>query len=269
MRLLLPIILLASGIVSAQTESLQMTVSVSEVVASSKVFSQRFNLTEDKAYKFQHSFVKNAQSKGALAHGYKAGLVSQPAQQKYGVEKLITGVLLTEPLLAANKPIIKLDGSKDIYMEIEMAYQLKSSITEPVKNIEALKGLIARTAPAIELPNANFTRDDFNGFDIIANNALAYRYIVGQWSEDFSGIDNQNISLSCDDKLVGSVVERITPPQWEILLQMVNHLVTEGFSLRAGNILLSGNLGKLLPAKPCQYKADFGHYGSFEYTIQP
>lgn len=260
--LLLPFLLLESACLQAQQ--------VKTKHDAAKVFSPRFHLTEAKSYRFQRAYVDNATSKGKVIQGYKAGITSEAAQQRFAIEKPITGVLLKTPKLADQTPVFKLAQSYQLFIELELAFQLKQDINEKLSSVDELKPAILAVAAAVELPDMSFPESNFNGFDIIANNALAYEAVIGPWHKDLSQINQQQVALYCgDEKLHEGVSSNALGDQWQALLWMVNHLQEQGFSLKAGQILLTGNLIELTQAKPCQYRGEFGDYGTINFGVEP
>lgn len=236
---------------------------------AAKIFSPRFNLTEAKAYRFQRAYIDNAVSKGGAIHGYKAGLTTEAAQQRFVVEQPITGVLLQTPKLAEQSPVFLLAQSYQLYLELELAFQLRHDIRQKIESVEQLKPAILAVAGAVELPDMSFPNNHFNGLDIIANNALAYESVIGPWHKDLQAVNTQAVALWCDGvKVQHGLSDAAMGDQWQALLWMVNHLQDNGFSLKAGQVLLTGNLVALTPAKACQYRADFGAYGSITFSVQ-
>lgn len=259
--LLFPFLLLESAWLQAET--------VPAKHDAAKVFSPRFHLTEDKAYRFQRAYVDNATSKGAVIHGYKAGITTEAAQQRFAMDKPITGVLLSTPKLSDQNPVFSLVNSYKLLIEVELAFQLKHDVHEKLTSVEQLQSAILAVAGAVELPDMSFADSNFNGFDIIANNALAYETIIGPWNKNVSQVNQQQVTLFCGNEVVhkGNSADAMGN-QWQVLLWMVNHLQDQGFSLKAGQILLTGSLIPLTSAKACQYRVEFSDYRTINFIVK-
>ena len=92
------------------------------------LFSERFELTEAKAYQIQKAFVKNSLAKGAVELGYKAGLTNRSAQEKFAINVPISGVLLLPPAREGLvNPVFDLANSHQLMLELELAFKLNQN----------------------------------------------------------------------------------------------------------------------------------------------
>lgn len=242
---------------------------LAEKSAEAVIFSKRFDLTESKAYQIQKAFVKNSIAKGAIEIGYKAGLTNAAAQKKFGIAEPISGVLLSPPARkGAKNTVFNLNDNYQLMIEIELAFRLKKNISKVI-TADEVETYIANFAPAIELPDMSFKETGFTGNDIIANNALAYDYIVGDSVEDISRINDITVSILCNgEKLTSGVSSVAMGDQKRALLWLINNLVDNGYSLRKGQVLLTGNLAAMLEAKPCDYVAKYSGLSDIQFTVQ-
>ncbi len=232
------------------------------------IFSSKYrNLNLKKAYNLQKAYVKNSVSKGEKIIGYKAGLTRESSAQKYGLSGPISGVLINEPL-SGDGLLIQSNGAHKLMLEQEIAYRFIKE-THKGMTLEELKQSIDAVAPAVELPDISFPSTDYNGLDIIANNALAYKFIIGEWQPVPVDIDNIDVSLSCGaDLLAKGKSSNVMGGQWEALLWMVNHLSDQGYSIQKNQIVITGSLINMQEAGPCAYTANFGELGKMTFTIE-
>jgi 2-keto-4-pentenoate hydratase len=56
--------------------------------------------------------------------------------------------------------------------------------------------------------------------------------------------------------------------QWSAALWLVNTMVEQGWTIKRGNVLMTGALGNMIPGKPGRYRADFGALGMIEFEIR-
>lgn len=234
------------------------------------IFSQRMKtLNVKKAYSLQKAYVKNSVAKGIEISGFKAGLMREGAAAKFGLSAPVTGVLIEMPL-QGNKFTVNSRQAYQMLLEQEIAYKIAENISTPVTE-ESVSQYIEAVAPAFELPDFSFNDQNFNGLDIIANNVIAYKLVVGDWkayTQMGDKLDNINVNLVCDGKSVGSGTGKdLMGGQKKALTWMINNLIEQGYTVQKGQTLITGNLLKMSLAKPCNYVADYGDLGKIELTI--
>lgn len=236
---------------------------------SAVVFSKKIkNLDVKKAYHLQKAFVKNSVAKNVVIVGFKAGLTSEDAYSKQGLSEPISGVLLQKPL-TGSKGVVSRGDTVNLMLEQEFAFQMSARISKKLTEDE-LMSYVESVAPVIEIPDANFLSNDFTGLDIIANNALAYKLMIGDWQklQSFKKLDAQQLSLSCDGKvLTQGKGSNALGSQSAALLWLINHMIDQGYEIQKGQVLLTGNLIKMTPAKPCVYLASYGDLGNLELLV--
>ena len=57
--------------------------------------------------------------------------------------------------------------------------------------------------------------------------------------------------------------------QWQAALWLVNTMIEHGWTLRPGQILLTGILGRMIPAAPGECTANYGNWGTIAFSIEP
>jgi 2-oxo-3-hexenedioate decarboxylase len=265
-------ILLVSSTFAFSAEYVRPTLTDASVLdgrQSAVVFSKKTkNFTEAKAYKLQKAYVKNSVAKGVPIVGFKSGLTSIEAYKAYGLERPIAGVLLQAPLRGP-KASLDVSDVQNPMIEMEFAYKVSQPIQEKITNDNVAK-YIDSIAAAIEIPQINFPSNDFNGLDIIANNAMAYKLMIGEWQtfKSFNDVDAQKVTLRCDNKLLadgrGASLEG---GQEKALVWLINHIIDHGYKIQKDQVLITGTLVKLTPAASCLYRAGFGKFGNLELLI--
>lgn len=233
------------------------------------VFSKKSpNLTVKKAYSLQKAYVKNSVAKGVDIVGFKAGLTTTESARAYGLDGPISGVLLQAPL-RGNNASVSIKDTINLMLEQEFAYQISQTINEKITE-DQLMDYVSGVAPAIEIPQLNFMANEYTGMDIIANNAMAYKVMIGDWQspKSMKNLDGTKVSLTCNGQtLAQGKGSNASQGQVNALLWLINHMIDQGYKIQKGQILITGNLIKMVPAKPCVYTADYGQMGKLSLTV--
>jgi 2-keto-4-pentenoate hydratase len=224
-------------------------------------------LTIERAYEIQTRIVRK-NLRGRSPSGFKAGLTSKPSQQRFDAPGPIAGVLIMTAM--DTPPQLKLTELRGLHLETEVAMRIGKPIRDRVASIEELRSHIDGIAPAIELPNLDYARaDQLNALDIVASNVAAAYFRVGEFVAPASRDANGTTPvLECDRKEVNRGRARdAMGDQWAAALWLVNTALEHGWTLEPGQVLLTGALGKMVPAQPGHCIADFGEWGKLEVHI--
>lgn len=230
--------------------------SLSAESSSAIVFSQNYKgLNVERAYQLQKAFVRNQASYGNAMIGFKAELNVKEKQQEFGLKSPITGILMRSAWVE-NAGVIQQDESAKLMVKIGLSFKTGLAIRKPVASVDALRPYFEEVALTIELPNFNFDSASYNGLDVIANNAMANKVILGKWQAIPKQIDELAYQLLCDEKeIIAGEHSKVGEGQWQTLLWMVNHLVSQGYAIRSGQLLFTGGLGGMREVDTCQYRA--------------
>ncbi|WP_101760151.1 2-keto-4-pentenoate hydratase [Oceanicoccus sp. KOV_DT_Chl] len=255
---------------SAFDNVVETVVAAANSGAAAPVVSHKQSLSLEQAYHTQTLAVKQRLA-GAVPQGFKAGLTSVPSRKKFNVDQPVAGVLLSggsEVKAAAGN----VDGSgyNNMMLEIEIGFSVNSVIDQPLNDIASLKKKIAKVYPVIELPDLYFDLPkQLTGVDIIINNVVAKQFLYGAGHDPFQFDLNQlSAELQHDGVtiLTGRGVDAMGD-QWQALLWLVNRTVNNGWQIQPGQLLITGALGKMIPAKPGVYQADYDELGKLAFTI--
>lgn len=229
-------------------------------------------LTIDSAYRVQTRSVR-AKLQGASPAGFKAGLTSAPAQARFKTNDAVAGVLFKEGALQSTDTV-SLSEARGLHIEVEIAMRIGTAIHQPLADVAALRAHIDGIAPAIELPNLDFTQPQtLDAVDIVATNVAAAHYIVGAFvppqQRDPNAVD---VRLTCNDKemFTGKGSDSLGD-QWRAALWLVNKTLQQGWSIEPGQILLTGALGKMLPGATghcvASYHSNTTQWASLEINV--
>ena len=236
------------------------------------VLSVDHALTMEQAYQIQGLAVKKRLG-GIKPDGFKAGLTSTSSQQKFGVDGAVAGVLLPDGDHRAEDGRFTIDSSgfNNIMLEAEIGFRLNTTIKTRVADVLALKTMVAEVLPVVELPDLSFDQPKLlQGVDIVANNVVAKQYIAGEARslEDLE-LNGLTILIQKDGEIIlkGSSSDAMGD-QWQALLWLINKTVENGWQIDQGQLLITGALGKMAPAKPGFYQVDYGPLGQIDFLVE-
>ena len=221
------------------------------------------------AYRMQRAYVKKRLLYDKIA-GLKGALTSKSSQQKYNIKSPLAGVLLLSGKLTGNSTIYKSQFQK-LLVETEIGYKLKSPIKSSLKDISSLKEHIKSIIPVIEFPDSSFSdMSSIQVIDIIAANIGADKFIMGE-EIPLAELDpnQEEVSLFLDGKIInqGKGTDTLND-QWATLLWVINTMLKQGWKLEPNNIVITGALGKAIPAKAGNYIADYKNLGKIFFLIE-
>ena len=228
-------------------------------------------LTVEQAYEIQKKVVDLEAAEAGGVAGYKAALTNKEAQEKYGLAEPAYGVIFNSMVLAPGAQL-NLAEFRRLFLEVEIALILKEDITKPLADEAEARSKVGAVAPAIELPDLRFTEmPKLTGADIIADNAGAAAMILGPKVElsDLRQIDLEETELYLDGQKIneGKATDAMGG-QFKALLWLANAVVNRGGQLKAGQFVITGFTGKMLPAKPGLYKAEYDLLGEFVFSVK-
>lgn len=137
-------------------------------------------LTMSEATKVQREFVKRLQPELGRPVGYKVGLVTREAQQKYGVETPLRGVLLEKMMLANGSEVSRSFGLRPL-IEADLVVVVKDKGINKAQSIMEVAEHLRDVIAFIELPDAFIpTNPPPNGALLTAGNVGARLGVLGQ-----------------------------------------------------------------------------------------
>ena len=229
-------------------------------------------LNSASAYDIQRALVSHEMRKKRVIGGYKAGFTQAALRIKYHTKEPISGVLFAD---AAFEDGAEIDAGlfKKPMLEVEIGYVLRSPITRKLHSIADLKTYISHALPAVEIPDLNYANvGGLNACDIIATNVAASRYVVGKpfVLRDLAQVNEIRVALYRDEQVIdsGAAIDALGN-QLEALLWLVNDAYAHGWHLQADQLLITGTLGKMNPALPGSYRADYGLGRTLSFVLKP
>ncbi|MEW6143455.1 MAG: fumarylacetoacetate hydrolase family protein [Thermodesulfobacteriota bacterium] len=234
------------------------------------VLTQQYpDLSIEDAYDIQAEYVRLKLGGDKIA-GYKAGLTSKAAQEKFVVDTPVSGVLFSS---GTHESTAVIEGSKfrSLVIETEIGFVAGKRIEEKIIDIARLREYIGAVLPVIELPETGFAdMKKIKAQDIVAANVGSAVFITGA-RRPLADADPDDITVklvSDGETLNQGKGSDALGGQWEALLWLVNSAIGNGWKIERGDILITGALGKVVPAKPGRYQAQFGELGDISFDIK-
>ena len=231
-------------------------------------------LTTPEAYRVQTRSVRT-RLQSATPAGFKAGLTSAAAQARFKTNQPVAGVLFKEGE-RKSADTLRLSELRGLQVEVELAMRIGTTIDKPLADVAALREHIDGIAPALELPNIDYVNPQaIDMVDLIATNVSAANYILG----DFVSARDRDpnavaVRLACNDQEVMSGTARdALGDQWQAALFLVNTMIEQGWKFEPGQILLTGALGRAIPAAAgrcvASYHAADQPWGTLTVNVVP
>jgi 2-keto-4-pentenoate hydratase len=218
-----------------------------------------------RAYRVQSYIVRAEVARGDRRVGRKIGLTSPAVQAQLGVDQPDFGTLLASMTAHQNAPVAT-GRLLQPRIEAEVAFVLGADITDTDPGLDAVIAAVATAYPALEIVDSRIAGWDISLADTVADNASSGMFVLGDESVTLAEVEPAAIEMSMtqDGEVVsaGNGAACLGDPL--IALQWLARVAVEvGDPLRAGEVILSGALGPMVPVKPgCTYAATLTGLGS-------
>ncbi len=200
------------------------------------------------AYAVQELNISHRKAKGARVVGRKIGLTSKVVQKQLGVDQPDFGILL-DTMEVLNNDSISVKELMQPKAEGEIAFVLGKDLPQHPLAMHELISAIAYALPAIEIVGSRIENWNIKITDTIADNASASHFAVGHKPVKLSDFDMINCEMNMSKN--GAVVSEGTGTAClgsplNATLWLVNTMAKLGTPLKAGEVILSGALGKMV-----------------------
>ncbi|WP_344768260.1 2-keto-4-pentenoate hydratase [Aeromicrobium panaciterrae] len=204
------------------------------------------------AYRVQQALTDERLRAGSTVIGRKIGLTSSAVQQQLGVDQPDFGVLFDDMNVSA-LDLIPFGLLLQPQAEAEIAFTLGADLDSGVLDEDQVRDAVAYASPAIEIVDSRVDSWNISYADTVADNASSGLFVLGEERVPLDGFDPAaaEMTMSIDGEIVSaghgaaSLGSPLTALAW--LARTAREV---GDPLQAGQIILSGALGPMVPLRP-------------------
>lgn len=221
------------------------------------------------AYAVQTQIVKHFVAQGRRLVGRKVGLTSFAVQEQLGVDQPDFGVLFEDMDCSSGSPI-QVTRLLQPKVEAEIAFVLSRDIDAAV-TAQSVRRYVECAAAALEIVDSRIAGWDITLGDTIADNASSGLYALGDTvpADSLPNLTAVTMSMTENGEVVSNGVgAACLGSPWEALAWLANTSREVGSPLEAGELVLSGALGPMVPvAAGNTYRATISGIGLVESTF--
>ncbi|GAA2719448.1 2-keto-4-pentenoate hydratase [Actinocorallia aurantiaca] len=204
------------------------------------------------AYAVQRRLTENRLAAGARIAGRKIGLTSPAVQRQLGVDQPDLGVLFEDMDVTS---LDEVPGGRLLQpkAEAEIAFVLGADLDHEISGVDDVRAAVSHAVAALEIVDSRIADWDIKITDTVADNGSSALYVLGDRRltlEEFEPVD-VGMKLYADGVLVseGNGAACLGDPL-AALAWLARTARAFGSPLRAGQVVLSGALGPMVPAPP-------------------
>jgi 2-keto-4-pentenoate hydratase len=218
----------------------------------------------DAAYAVQASWVADQIAAGARVVGRKIGLTNPVVQAQFGVDRPDFGVLFESMACAPGSPI---DGARTLQpkIEAEIAFVLAEDLTGAMIGPAEVAAATAYVVAALEIVDSRIAGWDIGIVDTIADNGSSGLFVLGDRRQELGRLDLAECAMTLRRVASGGaggaggsggeVVSTgtgasILGDPLAAVAWLAAAVRDHGRPLRAGEVVLSGSLGPMVPVAP-------------------
>ena len=204
------------------------------------------------AYRVQQTNTEHWTREGRRIVGRKIGLTAKAVQEQLGVNQPDFGILFADMCLADGEEIAP-GGVLQPRCEAEVALVLHSALDREQLTLIDLIDAVAYALPAIEVVGSRIADWRIEIVDTVADNASSGMYLLGTRPVKLGEIDLRECGMVMERKgdqiSIGSGSACLGNPL-NAALWLARKMVEVGMPLGAGDTILTGALGPMVPVAP-------------------
>ena len=199
---------------------------------------QNFNLQE--AYAIQSLSMMRRYRRGEVWVGLKLGFTSYAKMQQMGIKDIIWG-RLTDSMQYNEGRFLHPNHFIHPRAEPEIAFRVSKDVNEAEVTLENAQQMVDGIAVAIEIIDSRYMDFKFSLEDVVADNCSSSGFSIGPWLEADTSIDDIEITLLIDDKVVESGTSNaILSNPWNAFVEACRMAKEYGEFIPVGAIILAG-----------------------------
>jgi 2-keto-4-pentenoate hydratase len=210
--------------------------------------SRRLALTE--AYALQDRLREALVSRGERVAGWKAGFTNRAGQEAYEVTEPVCAFLLASGVLSSGADVPASRFVKPS-VEAEVAFVMNRDLAGPGVTVAQALLAVEGALPALELIDFRYSGKAV-GTDVVAEGVYAKAIVLGGALTPVTGMDLALEGLVYEQNgtvMATSTAYEVMGNPLASLAWIANHLGGRGLGLRAGDVVMTGSVSKILPAK--------------------
>jgi 2-keto-4-pentenoate hydratase len=235
------------------------------------------------AYAVQSAWVANQVAAGARVVGRKIGLSNPVVQAQFGVGQPDFGVLLDTMACAAQAPV---DSARTLQpkIEAEIAFVLAEDLDGDVIGRAEVAAATAYVVAALEIVDSRIAGWDISIVDTVADNASSGLFVLGDRKQGLGRLDLADCAMTMRKGGEGGMQGGAGGQDGDVVstgrgAAVLGHPLASvawlaatvrdlGRPLRAGEVILSGSLGPMVPVAPGDvFLADISGLGPVSATF--
>lgn len=223
------------------------------------------------AYAVQRVQTRGWLAGGARRVGAKIGLTSRAVQESFGVYEPDFGVLLDQ-MAVPDGAEVSVDRLLQPRVEAEVAFVLGADLADGrVTTVDVVRA-VDHVLPAIEIVDSRIASWDISIVDTVADNASSGLFVLGTTPRRLAEVDlrlagmvlehaGEPVSVGAGAACLGNPLHAVA---W-----LAGTAARAGDPLRAGDVVLSGALGPMVPVTPgAAYEARISGLGSVRVCFE-
>jgi 2-keto-4-pentenoate hydratase len=221
----------------------------------------------DAAYAVQEILTSTRLAAGAATVGRKIGLTSDSVRGQLGVSQPDFGTLFSDMGYATGEPV-PLSRLLQPRVEAEIAFVLDKDIDNPHASVTDVLRATDFVVAAVEIVDSRVDGWDIRIADTVADNASSGLYTLGCTPFSLTGLDLAQVGMVLEHEgepgSVGCGAACMANPVVAVAW-LAREVARRGNPLRAGEVVLSGALGPMIPVKaPGVYTARLDGLGEVQ-----
>lgn len=205
------------------------------------------------AYAIQEINTRLWLEQGRRLVGRKIGLTSAAVQKQLGVDQPDFGMLFADMAACDGEPVapgVVLQAK----VEAEIAFVLERDLDVPNPTVADVMLAIAYAMVAIEIVGSRIANWDIRLVDTVADNASSGMFVLGNTPYALPGLDLRDCRMEMTrnggDVISSGVGHACLGHPLNATRWLAAKLVEIGRPLKAGDVILSGALGPMVPVAP-------------------
>ncbi len=203
------------------------------------------------AYAVQDELTRRRSSRGAQIVGRKIGLTSPAVQAQLGVDQPDFGVLFDD-MAYAEGSTVPTSSLLQPKIEAEIAFLLSKDL-DGFLDLDTVRDAVDHAVAALEIVDSRVADWDITIVDTVADNGSSALYVLGTETVSLESFVPKDVemSMTVDGTVAsqGNGTACLGDPL-EALLWLAQTAKEYGSPLRAGQVILSGALGPMVPVTP-------------------